>query len=155
MVKNNIKDVRLIADGGIKQEGDIVKALAAGADFVMVGGMVAGTDDTPGNVITMHGKKYKIYEGLASLDAQINFFNKSSDDVAPEGEATRVEYKGKDSLKKTIKRIKKYIQTGLSYTGCRNLKELKEFGLDDKNWIVQTNAGIIEGTPHGTWYEID
>jgi len=149
LLMNNLTHIKLIADGGIKQEGDIVKALAAGADFVMVGGMIAGTDKTPGKVLSMGGEKYKMYEGMASVDSQVTFFNKSSDDIAPEGEATQVKYRGKGSLEKKIKNMIKYIQTGMSYAGCHDLKELKDFGQKPESWVIQTYAGMIEGTPHG------
>ncbi len=149
LVANDLTNIKLIADGGIKQEGDIVKALVGGADFVMIGGMIAGTDKTPGQVISMHGDKYKMYEGMASTNTQVSFFNKSSDDIAPEGESTQVKYLGKGSFEKKVKNIKKYIQTGMSYAGCHDLEEFKKFGLKDKNWIIQTLAGTIEGTPHG------
>ena len=86
------RDVKLIADGGIKTSGDVVKALAAGADFAILGSMLAGTSETPGAVIeNKSGQSYKLYRGMASKDAQINWRGKSS---TPEGVSTTIPYKG-------------------------------------------------------------
>ena len=138
---------KIIADGGIKYTGDIVKALAAGADFVMLGGMLAGTKETPGNVLTMNRKKYKLFEGMASIDAQATFFGKQSDEIIPEGEAALVLYKG--SARKLMHNICGAVKAGFSYAGCNNIEELRAFGSDPDNWIKVTNSGYLEGTPHG------
>jgi len=133
-------DVKIIADGGIKKSGDIVKALAAGADFVMVGSMFAGTDETPGQIFTSQsGKKYKVYRGMASKDAQTNWRGKSS---TPEGISTTVAYKG--SAKQVLKDLAGGIRSGLSYTGARNLMQLRT----KAQFIKQTNAGQQESFTH-------
>ena len=133
-------DVKIIADGGIKKSGDIVKALAAGADFVMVGSMFAGTKETPGQVFTSQsGKKYKVYRGMASKDAQTDWRGKSS---TPEGISTTVAYKG--SAKSVLKDLDGGIRSGLSYTGARNLFELRT----KAQFIKQTNAGQQESFTH-------
>lgn len=137
----------IIADGGIRHTGDIVKALAAGADFVMLGGMLAGTRETPGNVLTMKGKKYKLFEGMASINSQATFFNKESDEIIPEGETAFVPYKG--SVYQTMFNIKGAVKAGLSYAGCNSIKEIQNFGNNPGNWVKVTNAGYVEGTPHG------
>lgn len=144
---NNEKyNVRIIADGGIRKTGDIVKALAAGADFVMLGGMLAGCRETPGEVLTIQGTKYKLYEGMASIDAQASFFNKEADEIIPEGEATMVLYKG--STRKNMTKIIGSVKAGVSYSGSHNLESFHKFGSNSQNWIKVTQAGQIEGTPH-------
>jgi len=137
----------VIADGGIRHTGDIVKALAAGADFVMLGGMLAGTKETPGNVLTIKEKKYKLFEGMASIDAQATFFKKEADEIIPEGEAALIPYKG--SVYKLMHNIRGSIKAGFSYAGCRNMREIKEFGNNPDNWVKITHSGYVEGTPHG------
>mgnify|MGYP003653811860 CR=1 FL=1 len=133
-------DVKIIADGGIKKSGDIVKALAAGADFVMVGSMFAGTTETPGQVFTSQsGKKYKVYRGMASKDAQTDWRGKSS---TPEGISTTVPFRG--SVKHVLRDITGGIKSGLSYTGARNLLELRT----KAEFIKQTNAGQTESFTH-------
>jgi len=133
-------DVKIIADGGIKKSGDIVKALAAGADFVMVGSMFAGTTETPGQVFTSQsGKKYKVYRGMASKDAQTGWRGKSS---TPEGISTTVPFRG--SVKHILRDITGGIKSGLSYTGARNLLELRT----KAQFIKQTNAGQAESFTH-------
>ena len=133
-------DVKIIADGGIKKSGDIVKALAAGADFVMVGSMFAGTTETPGQVFTSQsGKKYKVYRGMASKDAQTNWRGKSS---TPEGISTTVAFRG--SVKHVLRDLAGGIKSGLSYTGARNLLELRT----KAQFIKQTNAGQTESSTH-------
>ena len=133
-------DVKIIADGGIKKSGDIVKALAAGADFVMIGSMFAGTTETPGQVFTSQsGKKYKVYRGMASKDAQTDWRGKSS---TPEGISTTVAFKG--SAKHVLQDLAGGIKSGLSYTGARNLFELRT----KAQFIKQTNAGQQESFTH-------
>lgn len=125
----------LIADGGIKNSGDIVKALAVGADMVMIGSMLSGTDETPGDVVD--GKK--LYRGMASRSAQEQWRGKSS---APEGVTTFVKHKG--PLKPVFDDIVGGIKSGLSYSGARTIKE---FQLKAK-LIRQTGAGQRESSPH-------
>ena len=130
------RDVKIIADGGIKTSGDIVKALAAGADFVMCGSLLAGTEESPGLVITMpDGTRMKEYRGMASKDAQMNWRNRSS---TPEGVASYIPYKG--SVVDILGDLEGGIRSGLSYTGVRTLAELQ----NKAQWSRQTSAGTVE-----------
>jgi len=134
------RDVKIIADGGIKTSGDIVKALAAGADFVMCGSLLAGTEESPGLVITMpDGTRMKEYRGMASKDAQMNWRNRSS---TPEGVASYIPYKG--SVVDILGDLEGGIRSGLSYTGVRTLAELQ----NKAQWSRQTSAGTVESGTH-------
>ena len=134
------RDVKIIADGGIKTSGDIVKALAAGADFVMCGSLLAGTEESPGLVITMpDGTRMKEYRGMASKDAQMSWRNRSS---TPEGVASYIPYKG--SVVDILRDLEGGIRSGLSYTGARNLAELH----NKAQWSRQTSAGTVESGTH-------
>ncbi len=136
-------DTKIIADGGIKTTGDMVKALAAGADFVMIGSMLSGTDETPGEVLVgAKGNKYKEYRGMASKEAQRDWRGKSS---TPEGVATMVPYKG--SVVDILKDIDGGIRSGLSYTGVRSIKELQS----KRNFILQSSAAQLESNTHILW----
>jgi IMP dehydrogenase len=136
-------DVKIIADGGIKTSGDIVKAIAAGADFVMLGSMLAGTQETPGEVLSnTNGKKYKIYRGMASASAQKNWRGKSS---TPEGVSTTIPYKG--SVDIILENIAGGIRSGLSYSGCRSIKEFQALA----GFVKQTSAGQVESNTHILW----
>ena len=136
-------DTKIIADGGIKTTGDMVKALAAGADFVMLGSMLAGTTETPGDILTKtNGKKYKVYRGMASHAAQSNWRGKSS---TPEGVSTTVPYRGDVDL--IIEDIIGGIRSGLSYSGCRSIKEFQ----GKAEFILQTSAGQSESGTHILW----
>ncbi len=131
--------VKIIADGGIRSSGDIVKALAAGADFVMLGSMLAGTDESPGNkVVTLGGVK-KEYRGMASKEAQMDWRGKYSSD---EGVATMIPYKG--PVDDVLTQIKNGIASGLSYSGVRTVKELQENAV----FVRQTAAGLNESHTH-------
>jgi IMP dehydrogenase len=133
-------DVSIIADGGIKTSGDIVKAYAAGADFVMVGSLLAGTTDTPGQVFkSTDGKKYKVYRGMASSAAQNAWRGKSS---SPEGVSTTVPFKG--STEDIIKDIHGGIRSGFSYSGARTFNEFQT----TSTLVKQTNAGQSESYTH-------
>lgn len=129
----------LIADGGIRNSGDIVKALAAGADFVMVGSLLSGTDETPGEVIVHGGKKQKVYRGMASRDAQIDWRGHSS---SLEGVSSLVTYRG--PLKPILEDLEQGIRSGLSYSGCRNIIELQRVA----KFIRQSSAGSVESSTH-------
>ena len=136
-------DVKIIADGGIKTTGDIVKAIAAGADFVMVGSMLAGTNETPGTVLeTPNGEKYKEYRGMASKKAQHSWRGKSS---TPEGVATTVPYKG--SVKHSLQDIDGGLRSGLSYSGARTIKEFQ----NKATLILQSGASQLESNTHILW----
>lgn len=134
------RHVCLMADGGIRSSGDIVKALAAGADSVMIGSLLAGTTEAPGEVIIKDGKKYKKYRGQASKDfMQDN--NKQG--VTPEGESMLLPYKG--SVVPIIKDLIGGIKSGLTYSGAYDIKDLRE----KAEFIKITQNGFIESTPHG------
>jgi len=145
----SIDNVKLIADGGIRTSGDIVKSLAAGADFVMLGGMLAGTKETPGNPLTLaNNSMVKVYEGSASLNAQIKFREKPSSEIVSEGVSNLVEYKG--SVDKFLPKIIQGVKNGLSYCGCSNIKEIQNYGEDPLSWVRITYAGSMESEAHGT-----
>ena len=130
----------IIADGGIKTSGDIVKALAAGADFVMLGSMLAGTDESPGSVFESNGgKKYKVYRGMASVEAQVDWRGQAR---SLEGISTTIPYKG--SVKDIIPDLVKNIKSGLSYSGARTISELQSRA----EFIIQTSAGQVESSTH-------
>lgn len=136
-------DVKIIADGGIKTTGDMVKAYAAGADFVMVGSMLAGTKETPGEVFVGNtGKKYKVYRGMASAAAQNAWRGSSS---TPEGVSTTVPYRG--SVKDLLENIVGGIRSGLSYSGARSLEELR----GKASFVLQTSSGQTESNTHILW----
>ncbi len=125
---------KIIADGGMRSSGDIVKALAAGAACVMIGGMVSGTDETPGDLLEFaDGKKVKIYKGSASYDR--------GPAVAKEGIETEVSYKG--PVESVINELAGGIRSGMSYSNARTLKELSCAEIR-----LQTMAGYAEGLPH-------
>ena len=131
--------VPIIADGGIKTSGDIVKALAAGADFVMLGSMLAGTDQAPGQVFDAGNKKYKVYRGMASSEAQINWRGKTS---TPEGISTTIPYKG--DVNTILADLKGGIQSGMSYSGARTINDLQA----KAKFVQQTTAGQAESFTH-------
>ena len=131
---------KLIIDGGIKYTGDMVKAYAAGAHFVMCGSMLAGTDQSPGETfIDGNGVKMKNYRGMASREAQNDWRGKSS---APEGISTFIKHKG--SVEPILDDIRGNIQSGFSYAGARNFKELA----GKVQFIQQTSAGMSESFTH-------
>jgi IMP dehydrogenase len=133
-------DVKIIADGGLKTSGDMVKALAAGADFVMVGSMLAGTDESPGEVFSNDAnKKYKVYRGMASHSAQSDWRGKAS---TPEGISTSIPYKG--SVASVLRDLAGGIRSGLSYSGATSLKELRS----KSTFIRQSTAAQIESSTH-------
>ncbi|GAX03989.1 inosine-5'-monophosphate dehydrogenase [Secundilactobacillus pentosiphilus] len=140
----------IIADGGIKYSGDIVKALAAGGNAVMLGSMLSGTNEAPGEVFEDNGKKYKTYRGMGSLAAMehgsadryfqggVNEANK----LVPEGIEARVEYKG--SVDDIIFQMVGGLRSGMGYTGCETVQDL----IDDAQFVRISNAGLIESHPH-------
>ena len=129
----------LVVDGGIKTAGDMVKALALGADAIMCGSMLAGTDESPGEVLDVSRKKVKQYRGMASKQAQLNWRGTSS---APEGISTTIPYKG--SVVDIMDDIAGNIRSGFSYSGAKNLCELRE----NAQFIQQTGAGQVESSTH-------
>ena len=131
--------VPIIADGGIKTSGDAVKALAAGADFVMLGSMLAGTDQAPGQVFDNGNKKYKVYRGMASSEAQVNWRGKTS---TPEGISTTIPYKG--DVATILADLKGGIQSGMSYSGAKTIQELQA----KASFVQMTSAGRGESHTH-------
>ena len=129
----------IVADGGIKNSGDIVKSLAAGADFVMLGSMLSGTRETPGKVIIQDGKKIKRYNGMASKAAQKNWKGTYN---SIEGVASFVPYKGTTS--KVVNEIMSNVRSGMSYSGAKTLQEL----IDNAVFRRQTASSHVEGNPH-------
>jgi IMP dehydrogenase len=133
------RDAKIIADGGIRSSGDIVKALAAGADFVMLGSLLAGTDESPGEKIdTPKGVKKK-YRGMASKDAQMDWRGRFSSN---EGISTLIGCKG--SVSNILKDLRNGIVSGLSYSGARTIIELQS----KADWTQQTGAGLGESRTH-------
>lgn len=142
--------IPLIADGGIKFSGDIVKALAAGADCVMMGGILAGTDEAPGEVIEEDGKKYKAYRGMGSLQAM----QKGSKDrylqesvteakkLVPEGIVGKIVYKG--SVDSVVYQLLGGLRAGMGYCGAKNIETLWE----NAQFVRITPAGLKESHPH-------
>jgi IMP dehydrogenase len=133
------RGVPIIADGGLRTSGDIVKALAAGADFVMLGSLLSGTDETPGDIVKTPAGKVKAYRGMASADAQIDWRGKTS---SLEGIATTVPCKGPvgDVLDDLIRGIR----SGLSYSGARCISELQA----KAEFVRQTSSGQAESATH-------
>jgi len=143
-------NIPIIADGGIKQTGDIPKAIAAGADTVMIGGMLAGTDETPGEKVLYEGRSYKVYRGMGSVEAmkkgsKDRYFQDMEDDIkklVPEGIEGIVPYKG--PLQDTIYQITGGLRAAMGYCGAKNIPEMK-----NKTKFVQiTNSGLRESHPH-------
>lgn len=142
-------DVPLIADGGIRYSGDIVKALAAGAYSVMLGGMLAGVDETPGDTIIYNGRKYKTYRGMGSLEAmekgsKDRYFQGNVSDakkLVPEGIAARVPYKG--SLYEVVYQMIGGLRSGMGYCGAPDIESLHK-----AQFTRITNAGVAESHPH-------
>lgn len=142
-------DVPLIGDGGIRYSGDIVKALAAGAYSVMLGGMLAGVEESPGETIIFNGRKYKTYRGMGSLEAmekgsKDRYFQANENDVkklVPEGIAARVPYKG--SLYEVVYQMLGGLRSGMGYCGAHNISELH-----NAKFTRITNAGVAESHPH-------
>ncbi len=142
------RDVPVIADGGIRYSGDIVKALAAGASAVMLGNLLAGTEEAPGETIYYQGRAYKVYRGMGSLGAMMakyssdRYAQEGAEKYVPEGIEGRVPYKGK--LSDVIFQLVGGIRAGMGYTGSRNLQELRE----RTRFIKITWAGYKESHVH-------
>ena len=133
------RNAPIIADGGIRNSGDIVKALAAGADFVMLGSMLSGTDETPGDVINTRDGKFKSYRGMASKDAQVEWRGKTA---SLEGIATTVPCKG--PVEDVLHELARGIRSGLSYSGARSIVELQQ----KAKFMRQTGSGQTESSTH-------
>ncbi|TNF48856.1 IMP dehydrogenase, partial [bacterium] len=142
--------VPIIADGGIKFSGDIVKAIAAGADSVMIGSLFAGTDESPGELVLFQGRSYKVYRGMGSLEAmkqgsKDRYFQESVElegKLVPEGIEGRVPYRG--PLSATIFQLVGGLRSGMGYTGSRDLEQLRK----DAKFVRITAAGLKESHVH-------
>lgn len=131
----------LISDGGMRYSGDMVKSFAAGATAVMCGGILAGTLETPGEIVDHHGKQYKEFRGMASRSAMINW--KGDSKKAPEGESTFVKYKG--PIEPIISDLIGGIKSGCTYCNARNLQELR----DNAVFVKVTPTVKLENIAHG------
>ena len=145
-------EIPVISDGGIRNSGDLTKALAAGSSSVMVGSLLGGTDESPGKTLVKNGKKYKIYRGMASFYASLGRKyreegeqNKESDelnDYVPEGVEAMVSYKG--SVVEIIRQLVGGLRSGLSYCGAKTINEMQQ----NAEFVRITTAGYIESQPH-------
>ena len=139
----------IIADGGIRFTGDIPKAIAAGANSVMLGSMFAGTEESPGETIIYEGRKFKSYRGMGSLEAmqkgsKDRYFQDAEDDIkklVPEGISARVPFKGQ--LKEVMHQLIGGLRAGMGYCGAENIENLKS-----AQFVRITNSGIKESHPH-------
>ncbi|MCI8497682.1 MAG: IMP dehydrogenase [Clostridiales bacterium] len=139
--------VPVIADGGIKYSGDIVKALAAGASAVMIGSLVAGCEESPGDTEIYQGRQFKVYRGMGSLGAmghgsRDRYFQQNNKKLVPEGVEGRVPYKG--ALAETIYQMMGGLRAGMGYTGCESIPALHERA----QFVRITGAGLKESHPH-------
>jgi IMP dehydrogenase len=142
--------IPLIADGGIKQTGDIAKAIAAGADAVMIGGLFAGVDESPGEKVLYEGRSYKYYRGMGSIEAmrqgsKDRYFQDAEDDIkklVPEGIEGRVPYKG--PLGDTVYQMVGGLRAAMGYCGARTVSDLKQ----KAQFYRMTDAGLRESHPH-------
>ena len=139
--------IPIIADGGIKYSGEIVKAIAAGGSVVMVGSLVAGCEESPGETEIYQGRQFKVYRGMGSLGAMNHgsadrYFQKGSKKFVPEGVEGRVPYKG--ALSDTVYQMMGGLRSGMGYVGCHTIEELRS----NAQFIRITGAGLVESHPH-------
>lgn len=142
-------DIPVIADGGLRYSGDVVKAIAAGGNTVMLGSMFAGVDEAPGEAIIFEGRKYKVYRGMGSVEAMQDgskdrYFQDAEDNVSklvPEGIVGRVAFKG--SLSEVVHQVIGGLRAGMGYCGSSNIEELMT-----AKFVKITNAGMVESHPH-------
>ncbi|MBI3085597.1 MAG: IMP dehydrogenase, partial [candidate division NC10 bacterium] len=144
-------DVPVISDGGIKNSGDITKAIAAGAHSVMLGGLFAGTEESPGETVLFQGRTYKVYRGMGSIGAMqsrgareryIQDVEADPDKLVPEGIEGRVPYKG--ALSALVYQLVGGLRSGMGYCGCRSIDELRT----KATFVRITNAGLRESHVH-------
>lgn len=140
-------DVPIIADGGIRYSGDIVKALAAGAESVMLGSIFAGTEESPGETVLYQGRKYKVYRGMGSIGAMKSgsadrYFQSENQKFVPEGVEGMVPYKG--AVKDVVYQLVGGLRAGMGYVGAKDIKELQK----KAKFIRVTQASIKESHPH-------
>ena len=138
---------RIIADGGIKYSGDVVKAIAAGGSAVMLGSLLAGTEEAPGALEIYQGRQFKVYRGMGSLAAmekgsKDRYFQEDAKKLVPEGVEGRVAYKG--ALSDTIFQLLGGLRSGMGYCGTPDIESLRH----DADFIRITNAGLVESHPH-------
>ncbi|MDE6274885.1 MAG: IMP dehydrogenase [Clostridiales bacterium] len=138
---------RIIADGGIKYSGDIVKALAAGGSAVMIGSMLAGTTESPGEIELYQGRSFKVYRGMGSLSAMAagskdRYFQENAKKFVPEGVEGRVPYRG--SVSDIIYQMKGGLRSGMGYCGKATIEDLRK----NSEFVRITNAGLLESHPH-------
>jgi IMP dehydrogenase len=142
--------VPVIADGGIRHPGDVAKALAAGAQTVMIGSLLAGTDESPGMIMTRRGHRYKASRGMASLEANIernkregnDLTHEEIEDYVAEGVEAAVPYRGK--AREVLTQLVGGLQSGMSYSGVHSIEELQEKAI----FVRMTGAGLKESGPH-------
>ena len=142
-------DIPIISDGGIKYSGDITKAIAAGASTVMIGSLLAGTDESPGETIIYQGRRFKSYRGMGSLGAMEQehgssdrYFQAGQKKLVPEGVEGRVAFKG--SVSEVVFQLVGGLRSGMGYCGCPTIKELKE----KTQFVKITSASLAESHPH-------
>lgn len=139
--------IPVIADGGVKYSGDLVKAIAAGADVVMVGSLVAGCEESPGDTEIYQGRQFKVYRGMGSLGAMAHgskdrYFQEDNKKLVPEGVEGRVPYKG--ALSETVYQLMGGLRAGMGYCGCHDILTLQKNG----QFVRITGAGLKESHPH-------
>ncbi|NLA73078.1 MAG: IMP dehydrogenase [Clostridiales bacterium] len=142
--------IPVIGDGGIKYSGDIVKALAAGANVVMIGSIIAGCEESPGDTEIYQGRQFKVYRGMGSLGAMASgstdrYFQSGNKKLVPEGVEGRVPYKG--PLSETIFQMIGGVRSGMGYCGCRDIPMLQK----DARFVTITGAGLKESHPHDVY----
>ncbi len=143
-------EIPVIADGGIRFSGDIAKALAAGADAVMLGGILAGTDESPGQMEVWQGRSFKVYRGMGSEDAMKDgasdrYFQEPSVKLVPEGIVGRVSYKG--PVSETIFQLMGGLRAGMGYCGCRDIQAFHK----NARFVRVTDSGVRESHPHDVY----
>ena len=141
--------VKIVADGGIRFSGDVVKAIAAGADTIMIGSLLAGTDEAPGEMIIYEGRKFKSYRGMGSMEAMDDgskdrYFQDTEEDIkklVPEGISGRVPFKG--MVSEVLYQLVGGLKAGMGYCGSKNIEKLKQ-----AKFVRITAAGVVENHPH-------
>ena len=144
------KGIPVIGDGGIKFSGDLVKGLAAGADVIMVGSLVAGCEEAPGELEIYQGRQFKTYRGMGSISAmqrgsKDRYFQTDNKKLVPEGVEGRVAYKG--LLSETVYQLMGGLRSGMGYCGAENICKLQE----TSRFVRITNAGLKESHPHDVY----
>ncbi|MDF2672472.1 MAG: guaB, partial [Clostridiales bacterium] len=139
--------IPVIADGGVKYSGDVVKSIGAGASVVMIGSLLAGCEESPGEEELYQGRRFKVYRGMGSISAmqkgsKDRYFQEGNKKLVPEGVEGRVAFKG--AVSDTIYQLIGGLRSGMGYCGTRNIDELKKNAV----FVVQTAAGLKESHPH-------